>query len=509
MAGADPNNITDSPVAGLMDPVEYAKIIRQQQMAEVLQQQALTPANVQQPASGVKGYYQAARISPFQAVTKVASALMARKALDASSQGQAKMMSQMLAQFQPGGTPQAPVAPGNQGDDTPDAPLSGYSGGGGSKDVSPRVAAAAATNPMNPQGLPAGPLMHLYLTQPDKYIEAIKGTPDWQNAVLANGGRTDLARQQMLVQAHKAAIIEARANNTSIDLSNGTSFTAPDPASGVQYSGDPLRGGLTAAPVPGVQPIKAGIAGATTAATEANTPRKFTTQDGKEYYATVPLNPNDKPGQAGVQSYFGQSSGSQQTTAGAQSQKTGAEESQKYAANVNADAEGALDVHRSLSELKNLAKSANPATVNNAKGQVGTMLMNMGIDPAQVSSFLGIDQGALQAANKQNAHLAQVSTKMVTSRGTNFDMANFMANNPNLAMTPGGFARVVEFMDKQAGDLLDKQKNFMDWKKNVPEDHWQDHSAVWNQVVRDRIDKGQTNSRRPLEEILPPNQVAH
>lgn len=214
----------------------------------------------------------------------------------------------------------------------------------------------------------------------------------------------------------------------------------------------------------------------------------------------------------GPKNYFATGAGSQQTTSGEESQKSGAKGGQEYSADLAKDAQGALDVHRSLAELKNLAKTASPSTANTMKGQVGTMMLGMGMDPQAVSAFLGVDVGSLQAAQKQNAHLAQSSTKMVTSRGTNFDLDTFMKNNPNMGMTPAGFSRVIDFMDKLTEDTMDKQKDFQAFKRTggannspIPPEEWEaEHTAHWTQVMRDKIDKGGTNSRRPLSEILGP-----
>ena len=53
------------------------------------------------------------------------------------------------------------------------------------------------------------------------------------------------------------------------------------------------------------------------------------------------------------------------------------------------------------------------------------------------------DLSGAQLLQKYNSVLASESTKGVTSRGTNFDMRTFMANNPGLAMDEKGNIRML------------------------------------------------------------------
>lgn len=519
MAAPDPNNIIDSPAAGIMDPVEYAKMMRQQQMAEILQQEALSPLSVQQPASGVKGYYQAARVSPFSALTKLATALAARKGMDTSNQNQAQMMGRMLQQFSPGGSPQNPVSPGAPGDATPAGPLSGYSGGAGASDVTPQ-AAQTAVNPMNPDALPAGPLMHLYMTDPAKYLEAVKGTPEYQNAVRAYGGDVGAARRAMLAKMEKDRAMELRPNMTTVDPMTHQGITGPDPEHGMQYRGNAMDGTLQAIPVQGSDQLVADRAGAVTAAQEANKPQLLTKSDGTTYFATPqmaaasqgppkPAAPNPAaPGAGGPQApppaagagapkqYFPTSSGSQQTTSGKEMQGSGAKQGVDYAHDLAADSAGALEVRRSLAEMRNLASQQTPGANNTLRMRVGQMAIASGVDPIKVAKWTGIDPGVLEAAKKQTSGLAVASIHQMTNRGTNFDLETFMENNPNLLMTPGGFQRVADYMDGKSKSIIEKQKDFQSFKKDLPPEEWMPaHTAHWNEIQSAKIDKGDYNSR--------------
>jgi hypothetical protein len=220
MSTPDPLN---SPVAGVGDPVSYAELMRKQQLAQLLQQQALSPVAPQNPPP-VNGLYVQPRVSPVSGVSRIVEALMAGKNSRDVNKQQAQMMAQTLQQFQPGSSgpvsppPTVAASPGAaNGAPAPSAdPLGGYSGGPGPRDVTPQVAQAAQSsaqpNPMNPTGLPAAPLMKLFLTDPSKYLEAIKGTTDWQNALVANGGNVQAARAQML-KAAQAQLLTPEAKN--------------------------------------------------------------------------------------------------------------------------------------------------------------------------------------------------------------------------------------------------------------------------------------------------------
>jgi len=59
--------------------------------------------------------------------------------------------------------------------------------------------------------------------------------------------------------------------------------------------------------------------------------------------------------------------------------------------------------------------------------KTGSMMIAAGVDPATVSRWLGVDIGALQAAQKTNGYIAVNTIHSMTSRGTNFDLDTFYA----------------------------------------------------------------------------------
>ena len=100
----------------------------------------------------------------------------------------------------------------------------GYGGGAGASDAQQPNAPAQqqpAVNPMNPFHAPAAAMWHLYKTDPKAYLEAIRGTPDYQNALAANNGNVAAAQAMMKAEMVKKAALEMR---------SGGEVWMPDPS---------------------------------------------------------------------------------------------------------------------------------------------------------------------------------------------------------------------------------------------------------------------------------------
>jgi len=154
--------------------------------------------------------------------------------------------------------------------------------------------------------------------------------------------------------------------------------------------------------------------------------------------------------------------------------------------------------------LKNLASQATPAASNAAKMKLGSYMIATGMNPQTVSGFLGVDIGALQAAQKQTATLAVNTIHSMTSRGTNFDLDTFMRNNPNLNMAdPAAFNKVVDYMDNKARQEIAKQKDFADWKVGKSPDDWETgHTAHWLDKQNQDIDAGKSQSSHMATKVV-------
>jgi hypothetical protein len=235
----------------------------------------------------------------------------------------------------------------------------------------------------------------------------------------------------------------------------------------------------------------------------------------------APQAPNSPPASSVApppKSYFPTTStANAQTTAGKESQETGAKAGQEYRSNLAADAAGALEVKRSLAEMANLAASQAPSASNTLRMRIGQFAIASGVDPQKVASWTGIDPGVLEAAKKQTSGLAVASIHQLTNRGTNFDLETFMENNPNLLQTPGGFSRVVQYMNGKSDSIIAKQHDFEQFIKQkgpdgepLSEDDWHGaHTAHWNQKQLDDIKAGKYNSVAPPEKSTMINGVRY
>jgi hypothetical protein len=265
--------------------------------------------------------------------------------------------------------------------------------------------------------------------------------------------------------------------------------------------------------VPGAPQSQAAITGATTAAKEQNTPHYeedpfHPGQFVASYPPTPPAlqNGTSQGAPRGTTPNTKEQPRPQGTAADLEAQKEGAKSGTVYAAELAKNATGATEVRRSLSELKNLGKQAGPSGLNEGKMKLGTYMIAAGMSPESVGSFLGVDVGALQAAQKQTATLAVNTIHSMTSRGTNFDLDTFMRNNPNMNMAdPAAFNRVVDYMDNKARQEIAKQKDFAEWKKGHTPDEWETgHTAHWLDKQNQDIDAGRSNSRPPLSSFVRP-----
>lgn len=259
--------------------------------------------------------------------------------------------------------------------------------------------------------------------------------------------------------------------------------------------------------LPGSEAAAAAAAAGKTAGTVSQTPLKIGTdaQGADVYkYPTPPALAGASSGGGAQAARVGQPGTA--SPAIVESQKSGAQAGQAYASELSKNATGATEVRRSLSELKNLSAQATPGAMNEGKMKLGSYMIAAGIDPPTAAKWLGVDVGALQAAQKQTATLAVNTIHSMTSRGTNFDLETFMRNNPNLNMSdPSAFQKVVDYMDNKSKQEVAKQKDFVQWKKGVSPDEWESgHTAHWLDQQNQDIDAGRSNSRPPLSSFVRP-----
>ena len=293
---ADPNSIASLPPG--VDPSSWLQTQRQFQLAQALQNMALTPAqnDLQQPAGGGK-YYQAARVHPTLALSKIAEALMARKGFNTALPQMAQQYNQGMQAFAPGGqtvpTGQSVVTAGPQGNEAGPVPA-------------PRTPTYTQTppNPMNPQGLPPNVMMRLYQSDPAKYAAMVAGPEGVQTGRLA-GMDTPTAAGAIF---NKQNAMELRSGGM-IRLPNGQMIRAPNLPPGYEPEFDAQGNLVGTHPSPGLIAGETQREGAVTAAKEANTPRMIPQGGGVESLGYPPTPPALRPpggiGQRPQNQYFG------------------------------------------------------------------------------------------------------------------------------------------------------------------------------------------------------------
>lgn len=495
----DPNTTSD-----------YFDAQRKQMMAQMLMQN--TQQSAQTPAD-----WNSMKLVPkrsiLSSIMPIASGYLSGQAYQGAQQAQGKYFSDLSAspmqspQSQPQQQPQQPQGGGMQ---SPQA-------------QPPQQTPQAQTVPgfgpnMNPQralqlmasGDPGGAKIgEAYMTQ---YF----GTPEWRTALQANNGNIGAAQQQLQAKAKKEAYIapiDAKPNTPVLDPNTlQPKFIAPNPApAGAEYQRDATgnyakdaNGGYIIKPTQGGTAAIQAEAKAREAGEQSQKAIELGVDaDGKKIYGYP--SPPAATGSNGPQpsKYFINATTPGQTASPGQQeyQKSGAKGAQEYSSELVKNATGATEVRRSLSELKNLSQQATPGAANDSKAKLGAFMIAAGADPQNVSAWLGVDTGALQAAQKQTATLAVNSIHSMTSRGTNFDLDTFMKNNPNMNMAdPQAFARVADYMDNKAKQDIAKQRDFVQFKKEnpmPPEELEAAHTAHWLDQQNQEIDKGHSNSRNP------------
>lgn len=500
-----------------LDPSQYPAYLdlqRKQMLAQTLmgafQQGNQTPSD-----------WNSMRVVPkrsgLQNVATLASALLAGKAMQGANQAQQKYFAGLYGGGDTSAPPSAPITlapPPTDPNEQTVQPLIARNGQSFSQAVGGASPPQQVSNPMLLTGDPRTSQALLGMMGPAEYGKALgaRYQPLELEKKLTAAGITDPALRQQIVQASLAkenyiAPIDARAGGTVLDpITHQPVFTAPQ--NGVQTLWTPQ--GPVQAPVPGAAGAQAQIAGATTGAKEANTPhyQEDPFHPG-QFTATYPPTP---PALAGTSVPTnktvprGTTSNTGGTAADLEEQKEGAKSGTVYAAELAKNATGATEVRRSLSELKNLASQAGPSGLNEGKMKLGSYMIAAGMSPESVGQFLGVDVGALQAAQKQTATLAVNTIHSMTSRGTNFDLDTFMRNNPNMNMAdPAAFNRVVDYMDNKAKQEIAKQKDFAEWKKGHTPDEWETgHTAHWLDKQNQDIDAGRSNSRPPISSFWKP-----
>jgi hypothetical protein len=347
-------------------------------------------------------------------------------------------------------------------------------------------------------------------------------TPEMRN-IAAVYGNSPQARAALERTVNPAVATNANSPLARFNPATGqyeTAYAPPDISKGIA----PVitNGQITGVTkLPGSEEVNAGQAAATTAATQANTPKWIDDPlhpgQGRYIYPTPPAyagGVNDVgsigrqprqtiPTPAGAVPATTVGSGPNATPAPArvptaadlEGQKVGAKTGQDYAADITAKAADAMAGKRTLSEMTNLLQGFTPGAGAPILTKLGAAAQAMGADPATVQKLTSINPGDAEAFQKGTAALAGEAAKQVTNRVTQTEFKVFLANNPNWMMTPNGIKRVMDFMGKGFDQQIDMQQQFADWSKGAPPDRWGiDFPAEYNKRQLAAISAGKTNS---------------
>lgn len=480
---------------------DYFDAQRKQMMAQMLMQNTQQSAQTPSDWNSMK---LVPRRSILSTLAPIASGYMSGKAYQGSQQAQAKYFSDLNQPQQP------------QAQQPPQDPSTQPSGG-----------MQAPQAPQSIPGLPPGMTQQkaqMMMAYPDKGVQALgkvyldqimKFNPPPtelgnMNAAGFNQQQRAAAASQSIDKANYIPPIDAKPNTPVLDPKTlQPRFIAPNPAPpGSEYQRDgtgnyakDANGGYIIAPTQGGAAAIQSEAKAKEAGEQSQKPIKLGTDaNGQDLYGFP--SPPAATGSAGSKYFTDATAPGKTASPGVKEYQTsGGKSAQEYSSELVKNATGATEVRRSLSELKNLSQQANPGAANDAKAKLGAFMIAAGADPGNVSQWLGVDTGALQAAQKQTATLAVNSIHSMTSRGTNFDLDTFMKNNPNMNMAdPNAFARVADYMDNKAKQDIAKQRDFVQFKKEnpmPPEELEAAHTSHWLDKQNDEIDKGRSNSRNP------------
>lgn len=167
---------------------------------------------------------------------------------------------------------------------------------------------------------------------------------------------------------------------------------------------------------------------------------------------------------------------------------------------IDTEASSALQSRKILGEMHGLSQDFTQGKVAPFKRALGEWAQALNIPGNWQQEIKAAE--SQQALQKLTAQMATAAMKQFTNRGTQMEFKTFLQNNPNAELTPGGFQKVLEFMDKSAQASLDKQQAYSEWRKTNPLERSQDFLAEWNK--KQSADLGETTPKAQTFEQLPP-----
>ncbi len=154
-------------------------------------------------------------------------------------------------------------------------------------------------------------------------------------------------------------------------------------------------------------------------------------------------------------------------------------------AEINKEADNALTSRRILGEMRQLSQDFTPSKIAPMQRTLGEYAQALNLPGNWEKEIKGAE--SQQALQKLTAQMATAAMKQFTNRGTQMEFKTFLSNNPNAELTPGGFQKVLEFMDKAAQSQLDKQQAYKEWRLLNPVEKSQDFLADWNKKQNEAL----------------------
>lgn len=153
---------------------------------------------------------------------------------------------------------------------------------------------------------------------------------------------------------------------------------------------------------------------------------------------------------------------------------------------IDTEAAGALQSRRILGEMKGLSQDFTQGKIAPFQRTLGEYAQALNL-PGDWSKEIKAAESQ-QALQKLTAQMATAAMKQFTNRGTQMEFKTFLQNNPNAELTPGGFNKVLEFMDQASNASIQKQQAYLEWRKTNPLERSQDFLAEWNKKQNEQID---------------------
>jgi hypothetical protein len=476
-----------------IDPSQYPDYLdlqRKQQIAQQLmgafQQSNETPQS-----------WDSMRVVPkrgaLQNVGALAQALMAGKANQDVLTGERGLAKSQADQFNAMFPGTQPPAGGQSGQPPVDPKVAQLTAAiSGANQSAPGIALPPQSAPQSgqaqpPQGQPQQPggipsltgdptrdrMMAVQMGVP-KYLEAVAKRYDWTDAQKNDAYRgisANQSRTMAMADSLRGAVVPGSSSTLGLDA----------------------NGNVQAAPVGGLGANMAQTTAATTAATQSQTPHEVKDSQGRSTFAYT--TPPALRQQGAIPT--GTDGGGGQTTAGAAFQGDQGKAGSALGAQINADAENALQGKRTLSEMGNLLQGFTPGAGAPVLQAIGSVAQAMGVPEEKVTSLTGMNVGDTQAFQKGTANLAAEAAKQMTNKVTQQEFKVYLANNPNWMMTPTGISRAMDFMGKGFDQTLDKQQawqQFTSNQKNDPGRYSIDFPAAYDLATRQKIAAGGLNS---------------